>query len=66
MGLAHSVSDMSAVARSLDATIPFFAVLPAFVGIVVLVWFFFPDLSNCLSSPPARENEYRFDLDELE
>lgn len=65
MGLAHSVSDMSAVARSLDATIPFFAVLPAFVGIVVLVWFFFPDLSNW-SSPPARENEYSFDLDELE
>ncbi|WP_433626034.1 hypothetical protein [Halomicrococcus sp. NG-SE-24] len=59
------MSDMSAVARSLDATIPFFAVLPAFVGIVVLVWFFFPDLSNW-SSPPTRENEYSFDLDELE
>lgn len=66
MGLAHSVSDMSAVARSLDAAIPFFAVLPAFVGIAVLVWFFLPDLPGYWSSLSARENEYRFDLDELE
>ncbi|WP_223302096.1 hypothetical protein [Haladaptatus sp. R4] len=51
--------------RWLGTTVPFFTVLPAFVGMLVLIWMFMPDLPM-QPRPTVPDGEYRFDPDDFE
>lgn len=52
--------------RWLGTTVPFFTVLPAFVGIFVLIWMFMPEPPPRRPLPRSPEGEYRFDPEDFE
>ncbi|WP_458189045.1 hypothetical protein [Haladaptatus sp. NG-WS-4] len=66
MGIDSTLLGVFDVVHWLDATVPFFAVLPAFLGIFVLLRFFAGEVHLHRPTPPHHEREYRFDPDEFE
>ncbi|GKZ15517.1 hypothetical protein SAMN05444342_1191 [Haladaptatus paucihalophilus DX253] len=66
MGVTLTLMDFWEGVRWLGETVPFFTVLPAFIGILVLVWMFAPELSTRRPTPTHPDGEYRFDPDDFE
>ncbi|WP_227356782.1 hypothetical protein [Haladaptatus salinisoli] len=66
MGMLVALPEVLELVRWLNATIPFFTVLPAFVGIVVLFRFFLSEIRLGRPTPTHPDGEYRFDPDDFD
>lgn len=66
MGALMVLLGVFELVRWLNATIPFFSVLPAFVGIVVLLRFFVSEIRFGRPIPTHHDGEYRFDPDDFD
>lgn len=66
MGITLTLSQFWETVRWLGATVPFFSVLPTFVGILVVIKMFLPEISALRPVPASHDREYRFDPDDFD
>ncbi|WP_458207821.1 hypothetical protein [Haladaptatus sp. NG-SE-30] len=66
MGVIMTLPDVFEFVRWLDGTIPFFAVLPAFIGVIVLLRFFASEFRLDRPTPTQHDSEFRFDPDDFD
>ncbi|SIQ84441.1 hypothetical protein SAMN05421858_0582 [Haladaptatus litoreus] len=66
MGITLTLASFWETIRWLGTTVPFFSILPTFIGILVVMKMFMADLSFELPVPAPHDGEYQFDPDDFE
>ncbi|WP_266075649.1 hypothetical protein [Haladaptatus caseinilyticus] len=66
MGITLTLLPFWETVRWLGATVPFLSVLPTFIGILVVIKMFMPEVSTRRAVPASHDSEYLFDPDDFD